>query len=66
MTGQLELWSEPCDTASDADWTDADLVAWIHSRTRPLTGDHGRPVGRSDAWRLFKPVVDVPVQGDLL
>ncbi|MFJ8016204.1 hypothetical protein [Streptomyces sp. NPDC096339] len=51
---------------ANAEYTDADLVAWIHSRSRPLTSDHARPPGRPDAWRLFKPVTDVRLEGDLL
>ncbi|MBT2477614.1 hypothetical protein [Streptomyces sp. ISL-94] len=65
MTGQLELWSEPCDTAPP-EWTDDQLAEWLQSRHRPISGDHGRPPGRPDAWRLFKPVTDVQTQGDLL
>lgn len=66
---QLALWvPEPCHAAAPApaDWTDDRLAEWLHSRTRPITADHGRPAGRGDAWRLFKPVIDVAVQGDLL
>lgn len=64
MTGQLELWTDPCDTAEPVD---RDLTEWLHGRSRPIGFDHGRPAGRPDAWRLFKPVVDVPmIRGDLL
>jgi hypothetical protein len=65
MTNQPALWSDPCDTAAD-EWTDADLAEWLHSRHQPITPDHGRPPGRPDAWRLFKPVVDVTLTGSYL
>lgn len=50
------------------DWTDDQYAEWLHT-SRPcaaITSDHGRPAGRPDAWRLFKPVTDVTIQGDLL
>lgn len=55
MSSQLELWSdgwavEPCDTGPP-DWTDDDLAAWLHTRPRPIPGDHGRPAGRATYWR---------------
>ena len=55
MTGQLELWSgdwatEPCGDSDD--WTDDQLAEWLHSRPRPIPGDHGRAAGRATYGRL--------------
>lgn len=67
MTGQLELWEpgweiEPCDTADPDEQAHVDL----HARHKPIPADAGRPPGRPDAWRHFKPVTDVPLEGELL
>lgn len=69
MTGQLELWGpgwdvEPCDTSPTPD-PDEQAHTDLHAR-RPIAPDHGRPAGRPTTRRLFGPVTDVTIRGDLL